>query len=657
MVVLESKAQNFVFHAEFVDSWSGPGYNFVNDIAGYPSITVQATSTDDEFIIEADNYYNKWDNYGTCTLNVVTPFVFYGNTPSFDPGNSYLTDSTFIGKYYTTRIKNVGYVSTNVIIMETDSAPVNFGSVLPVQQSPASNAVQANNVVDVMVTLDHERSPQEKVYIRYTIDNWATSQAVAVNFSTPTDIVGHASIPAQSAGTTVAYYAMTTTYDVTLGVGDYDLITLKQETNAGANYEYTVLFPPVGTADITFLVNMSNEVVTNGVFLSGSFNGFNGTANPMTSIGNGVYAATINLDTTLTLQYKFVNGTSFETGNSNCGVADGFGGYNRTYNVPQIDDTIAVVCYNECANCPLPVFADVTFSVNMSNQTVAPQGVFLAGSFNGFSATADSMIAVGAGVYELTLNLDTTQSIQYKFVNGSTYETGNAACGVNDGLGGYNRTFDVAATNTILPTVCFNECANCYIPVFADVTFRVNMSNQTVAPQGVFLAGSFNGFSATADSMIDMGNGIYELTLSLDTNASIQYKFVNGLNYEPGNAACGIDDGLGGYNRIYDVTGTNTVLPTVCFNDCADCITVGLYANATSEINIAPIPAQDFITVKLNYNSILPYEILDHLGATVAKGALKANYSNISISELPQGVYYIKVLTAKELSVHRFIKQ
>ena len=25
-------AQNFVFHAEFANTWAGPGYNFVNDI-------------------------------------------------------------------------------------------------------------------------------------------------------------------------------------------------------------------------------------------------------------------------------------------------------------------------------------------------------------------------------------------------------------------------------------------------------------------------------------------------------------------------------------------------------------------------------------------------------------------------------------------------
>ena len=159
-----------------------------------------------------------------------------------------------------------------------------------------------------MVTLDQIKSLQERVYIRYTNDNWATSRAAEVVFANASDIVGHAVIPAQAGGVTVNYYAFTTTVDVTIGVGDYDLITLKQETNAGANYQYTVMMPAVGTAQITFQVNMSNENVTNGVFLAGSFNGFSATANPMSLVGNGIYTATITVDTNIVLQYKFVNG-------------------------------------------------------------------------------------------------------------------------------------------------------------------------------------------------------------------------------------------------------------------------------------------------------------------------------------------------------------
>ena len=656
VTTFNARAQSFIFHSEFVNAWSGPGYNFVNDINGYPSVTVQATSTDDEFIIEADNYYNKWDNYSTCTVNVVTPFVFYGNTPSFDPGNSFLTDSAAIGKFYTTRIKNVGYTSTNVIIMETDSAPVAFGSINPVSQTPAVNAVENNNTVDVMVTIDQAKSLQERVYIRYTNDNWATSMASEVIFLNASDTVGHAIIPAQAGGVTVNYYAFTTTVDVNIGVGDYDLITLKQETNAGANYQYTVMMPAVGTADITFQVNMSNENVTNGVFLAGSFNGFSASANPMTLVGNGIYTATITVDTNIVLQYKFVNGSTYEVGNAACGIDDGLGGYNRNYVVPEVTDTIAVVCFNECSNCYVPTFANVTFSVNMSNQTVSPLGVFLAGSFNGFSATADSMILVGNGVYELTLSLDTTLSVQYKFVNGNTYEAGNAACGVNDGLGGYNRVYEVMGTNSIISTVCFNECSNCYVPTFANVTFSVNMSNQTVSPLGVFLAGSFNGFSATADSMILVGNGVYELTLSLDTTLSVQYKFVNGNTYEAGNAACGINDGLGGYNRVYEVMGANSIISTVCYNECANCVPVGLLNTEDIEFNIYPNPVQAILYLNVNSKQQQNnFQIINQLGAIVLEGTITKNIG-IDVSNFTSGSYFISITNNDGFMVKHFIK-
>jgi hypothetical protein len=656
VTTFNARAQSFIFHSEFVNAWSGPGYNFVNDINGYPSVTVQATSTDDEFIIEADNYYNKWDNYSTCTVNVVTPFVFYGNTPSFDPGNSFLTDSAAIGKFYTTRIKNVGYTSTNVIIMETDSAPVAFGSINPVSQTPAVNAVENNNTVDVMVTIDQAKSLQERVYIRYTNDNWATSMASEVIFLNASDTVGHAIIPAQAGGVTVNYYAFTTTVDVNIGVGDYDLITLKQETNAGANYQYTVMMPAVGTADITFQVNMSNENVTNGVFLAGSFNGFSASANPMTLVGNGIYTATITVDTNIVLQYKFVNGSTYEVGNAACGIDDGLGGYNRNYVVPEVTDTIAVVCFNECSNCYVPTFANVTFSVNMSNQTVSPLGVFLAGSFNGFSATADSMILLGNGVYELTLSLDTTLSVQYKFVNGNTYEAGNAACGVNDGLGGYNRVYEVMGVNSIISTVCFNECSNCYVPTFANVTFSVNMSNQTVSPLGVFLAGTFNGFSTTTDSMILIGNGVYELTLNLDTNLSVQYKFVNGNSYEAGNAACGVDDGFSGFNRVYEVTGANSIIPTVCYNECADCIPVGLFNPEDSEFNIYPNPTKAILYLNVNSKQQQNnFQIINQLGSIVLEGTITKNIG-IDVSNFTSGSYFISITNNDGFMVKHFIK-
>ena len=106
-------------------------------------------------------------------------------------------------------------------------------------------------------------------------------------------------------------------------------------------------------------------------------------------------------------------------------------------------------------------------------------------------------------------------------------------------------------------------------PVFVNVTFRVNASQITVDPGGMRLAGSFNNW--TDELMTDAGNGIWTLTKQVEVGQAIQYKFKNGPNgWESGQAACGVNDGNGGYNRILNVLG-DIVLPVVCFNSCSDC--------------------------------------------------------------------------------------
>lgn len=102
-----------------------------------------------------------------------------------------------------------------------------------------------------------------------------------------------------------------------------------------------------------------------------------------------------------------------------------------------------------------------------------------------------------------------------------------------------------------------------------NVTFRVNSSLVTVDPAGMFIAGSFNNW--TDEALTNDGNGVWSITKTLDEGAAILYKFKNGAGgWESGNAACGLPDGFGGYNRNLTVTGDAT-LAAVCFNSCGPC--------------------------------------------------------------------------------------
>lgn len=108
-----------------------------------------------------------------------------------------------------------------------------------------------------------------------------------------------------------------------------------------------------------------------------------------------------------------------------------------------------------------------------------------------------------------------------------------------------------------------------YVAPDNTVTFRVNAALLTVDPAGMKIAGSFTGW-ADAD-MVEGANSIWSYTATLPEGTEVLYKFKNGPNgWESGQAACGISDGFGGYNRNYTPEGDAT-LAAVCFNSCDVC--------------------------------------------------------------------------------------
>ena len=107
------------------------------------------------------------------------------------------------------------------------------------------------------------------------------------------------------------------------------------------------------------------------------------------------------------------------------------------------------------------------------------------------------------------------------------------------------------------------------------VTFRVNMANQTISPLGVHVAGSFQSeiglpadWNPAATTLTDSNaDHVYELTVSVPMGG-YQYKFLNGNTWptaETNLTACGIGSD---YNRVFVVGPSDTVLPVIYFNHC-----------------------------------------------------------------------------------------
>lgn len=116
------------------------------------------------------------------------------------------------------------------------------------------------------------------------------------------------------------------------------------------------------------------------------------------------------------------------------------------------------------------------------------------------------------------------------------------------------------------------------------VTFKVDMSQQVISPDGVHLAGSFQGWDPSTTLMTDIGGGIFCVVLDLPPG-TYQFKFVNGNAWgtdEIVPTACGVDDGMGIFNRQIIVSATPIVLPELCFASCTICPPPGYVTNGNA---------------------------------------------------------------------------
>lgn len=240
-----------------------------------------------------------------------------------------------------------------------------------------------------------------------------------------------------------------------------------------------------------------------------------------------------------------------------------------------------------CALCTASAWAQthqVTFEVNMANETVSPTGVYIAGG-NYFGVPGDNPMTDpdGDGVYSITFELDEGFSGHYAFTNGACTDWGckeNLAGQPCADVTNYNDRFLEPVMGDTTISTCFAQCSTdgtCtenFGPI--DVTFQVDMTMETVSG-GVFITGgSIDNWTASTPMTDDDGDGIYSVTLNLAQGAH-EYKFLIGgwggeENFDPAiHGACTLTTGAF-TNRLLIINSPEPiVLDVVCFNECVEC--------------------------------------------------------------------------------------
>jgi hypothetical protein len=318
--------------------------------------------------------------------------------------------------------------------------------------------------------------------------------------------------------------------------------------------------------DITFQVDMTNENISpSGVFLQGSFQEPPWSGIQMTDMGDHIYAVTVEMETGTFHEYKFLNGGIYETVPPECG----FGNFsNRYITVPEVNTTLDLVCFGSCDPCFPTSDTYVTFRVDLSEQIVSLDGVHIAGSFQGWNPGSTPMSDMGNNIWEYTTIIQSGSYHEYKFINGNIWDHAEVNIPWYCSNGG-NRYLTVPENDTVLPAVCFESCLVCN-PTPVDITFQVDMSLQTVSPDGVHLAGSFQGWNPAGTPMVNTGNNIYQVMLALNEGEFHEYKFINGNDWPGAEFVPGECAGFGG-NREFFVPSFNTALDLVCFGECGPC--------------------------------------------------------------------------------------
>jgi 1,4-alpha-glucan branching enzyme len=140
-----------------------------------------------------------------------------------------------------------------------------------------------------------------------------------------------------------------------------------------------------------------------------------------------------------------------------------------------------------------------------------------------------------------------------------------------DALGNIDTAFD-CATDHPVPSAPV-------APSTVNVTFQVDMSAETVDATGVYVAGGALFANAGQAMSDDDNDGIWTLTVAIDANSTVAYKFRNrastgdgdwaGFEEEDGIIAGGC--GTGQYNdRFVTVTDQDVVLDVVAYGSCTD---------------------------------------------------------------------------------------
>ena len=261
-------------------------------------------------------------------------------------------------------------------------------------------------------------------------------------------------------------------------------------------------------------------------------------------------------------------------------------------------------------------------------------------------------------------NGDTTANDKV-FTLKTDIEEGNWEWGIENQCGwklqGSNRQFTVAVGGAVSGSTSYSIPAG-GTPI--NVTFRVYMGDVIVNSNGLYVGGDFmdqisgkslcNWTKDTLRLADANSDDVFEMTLSIPA-AKYSYKYFNGRGGDPDGekgdfktGGCGTDNGLGGFNRVLDLTGItrDTVLHIYKYDSCSVYTPMASGLNKGNSVvkGIFPNPASATATVMFHESGVAHVVTLfDMAGKAVSVQTLSAGKGFATISRPGSGMYLVQV--------------
>jgi len=311
----------------------------------------------------------------------------------------------------------------------------------------------------------------------------------------------------------------------------------------------------------------------------------------------------------------------------------------------------------------------VKFSLDLSGWTPNTTGVHVAGDFQavaGFPGgdwqpgTTTLENEEGTEFWSIVVDIPAFTKYEYKFLNGDQWYDVEfvppaARVGYNFNDNRWIYVDSLANDTTIVGPIPFSGTAPAGSFL---VRFKVGMQLQpNPDPEGIHIAGSFQGWNPATTRMYSFDGSVYEYIAYVDQNIqNWEYKFVNGNtanDYEIVPAQCATNS-----NRSISVT-EDLVLDEVCFSECVPCGSIGFEENTFSEkIRVFPNPTSGQAFIGFNDGNQIHEVMMTDATNRVVKTFKQITGSEFIIPDMnvKPGTYFLTIFSnQKKVATHQLI--